>query len=520
MHDHAKLFAMGAAAVQRRELQAAEQIFRSILQDDPSAHPAWNALAIVALQAGAAATAVEYALRAVELDRRNPLYLANLGIAQSELGELSAAEKALNRALKLKPVYPEALLYLGKVLQKRGVLSEALRAYERSYAMGSRSVDACTTLAKMYIRNGSADRALAVLGQADDPESEHVVPLMSTCLAQLEGPEPAAELLRSAIIRHPGSSSLHLTLSHLLLSLGQWREGWQHFRQRDASSAEPRALRTRVRRLAARLDGKRVLLLGEQGLGDVLFFLRFAREVASRGAVISLVCAPKLATLLAGDPRFAQLVENRADLEGEVDYELLVGDLPVLLEAQTCPAPFALKPDSRRREECLQRLAQLGTPPYLGISWRAGILHQPRSGSEDWRLLSKEVPAKALGDALRGWSGSLVSLQREPDRTELDALGAAARAKVHDLSSFNDNLVDMTALLDVLDEYVAVSNTNIHLLAGLGRRARVLVPYPPEWRWMRAEGQSAWFPGFPVYREAAGRGWAEPLGRLRADLFR
>lgn len=515
MHDHAKLFAMGAAAVQRRELQAAEQIFRSILQDDPSAHPAWNALAIVALQAGAAATAVEYALRAVELDRRNPLYLANLGIAQSELGELSAAEKALNRALKLKPVYPEALLYLGKVRQKQGMMSEALRAYERTYAMGARSADLCTTLAKMYIRNGRADGALSVLRQADDPQSEHVVPLMAACVAQLEGPGPAADLLRSAIGARPRAPSLHLTLSHLLLSTGQWREGWQHFRQRHASPVQ-----IRVRRLPARLDGKRVLLLGEQGLGDVLFFLRFAPEVVNRGAVISLVCVPKLAALLDGDPRFAQIVENRADIEGEVDYELLVGDLPALLEAETCPMPFALKPDPRRREECLQRLAQLGPPPYLGITWRAGILQQPRSGSEDWKLLSKEVPAKALGDALQGWSGSLVSLQREPDRTELDALGTAARSKVHDLSSFNDNLVDMTALLEVLDEYVAVSNTNIHLLAGLGRRARVLVPYPPEWRWMRTEGESAWFPGFPVYREAAGRGWAEPLGRLRADLFR
>jgi hypothetical protein len=135
-------------------------------------------------------------------------------------------------------------------------------------------------------------------------------------------------------------------------------------------------------------------------------------------------------------------------------------------------------------------------------------------------LLSKEVPAKALGDALQGWSGTLVCLQREPDRTELDALGAAARSKVHDLSSFNDNLVDMTALLDVLDEYVAVSNTNIHLRAGLSRRARVLVPHPPEWRWMRTEGESAWFPGFPIYREAAGRGWAEPLRHLRADVLR
>jgi hypothetical protein len=76
----------------------------------------------------------------------------------------------------------------------------------------------------------------------------------------------------------------------------------------------------------------------------------------------------------------------------------------------------------------------------------------------------------------------------------------------------------MTALLDVLDEYVAVSNTNIHLVAGLGRQARVLIPFPPEWRWMRADGESPWFAGFPLYREPLAREWSEPLARLRADL--
>ena len=77
----------------------------------------------------------------------------------------------------------------------------------------------------------------------------------------------------------------------------------------------------------------------------------------------------------------------------------------------------------------------------------------------------------------------------------------------------------MSALLVALDEYVAVSNTNIHLLAGLGRSAKVLIPFPPEWRWMRRDGESDWFPGFPVYREPVGKGWSEPLARLRADPF-
>ena len=68
-----------------------------------------------------------------------------------------------------------------------------------------------------------------------------------------------------------------------------------------------------------------------------------------------------------------------------------------------------------------------------------------------------------------------------------------------------------------LDDYVAVSNTNIRLRADLGRTARVLVPNPPEWRWMRSGDASPWFPG-SVYRQPASRDWTAPLRRLREDL--
>jgi hypothetical protein len=54
--------------------------------------------------------------------------------------------------------------------------------------------------------------------------------------------------------------------------------------------------------------------------------------------------------------------------------------------------------------------------------------------------------------------------------------------------------------------------------AGLRKRARVLIPYPPEWRWTLKEERSPWFPSFTLYREDRKRGWDSALARLRSDM--
>jgi len=63
-----------------------------------------------------------------------------------------------------------------------------------------------------------------------------------------------------------------------------------------------------------------------------------------------------------------------------------------------------------------------------------------------------------------------------------------------------------------------VSNTNMHLRAGTGRPARVLVPRPAEWRWMATGDDSPWFPGFRVYRQGPDGDWGAAVNRLREDL--
>jgi hypothetical protein len=130
------------------------------------------------------------------------------------------------------------------------------------------------------------------------------------------------------------------------------------------------------------------------------------------------------------------------------------------------------------------------------------------------------VPLEALGAALQAVPGTIVSLQRGVVPGELAVLGAHAGRPAFDAQSVNEDLGAMLGLLARIDEYVGVSSTNVHLRAGLGGAARILVPMPPEWRYGRAGAASPWFPAFTLHREAPGSGWTDALRDLAADLQR
>ena len=109
-------------------------------------------------------------------------------------------------------------------------------------------------------------------------------------------------------------------------------------------------------------------------------------------------------------------------------------------------------------------------------------------------------------------------VQRVPLPREIEIFSKALGRQVHDLSALNEDLEDMAAVLSLIDEYVGVSNTNMHIRAGLRKTARVLVPFPPEFRWMHAGERSPWFPQFSLYRQPPQRDWGDVLQCLGVDI--
>jgi hypothetical protein len=254
-------------------------------------------------------------------------------------------------------------------------------------------------------------------------------------------------------------------------------------------------------------------IVGEQGLGDALFFLRWAQPLAQAGARLAFRGDARLHPLLAATRLFAQLVaSDAAPAPGAL--AVAAGDLPRLARgvAPSHPPPLALRADAALVREMRARLAALGAPPYIAVCWRAGT---PSLASEH---LFKHVDPARLGEALRASPATLLSVQRGPDAAEAAALEASAGRKLHDISAENDDLERMLALLEAIDDYVGVSSTNVHLRAGLGKSARILVPLPPEWRYGAQGLSSPWFAHFALYREEQAAGWGPALARLADDL--
>lgn len=454
-------------------------------------HRAWNERAWAKLVSGEPDLAVAYAQRAHELSRRNADYLNTLGVAHAEAGELGLAAAALRKALKLEPANIDALANLGKVHEKEDDLASALKAYERALALAPEFPKLAVTVARVRRQLGRAAEARKLLesaGRAIDPQDLAIA--LADCDFELDGEDAAASRLRAALDAHADWPLARAALAHLLLATAHWREGWRLYRAREN----------------APLQEKQVLLRGEQGIGDVLFFLRFAPALRAQGTTLMLGCEKKLLSVLSPNDVLSEVREDTG--EG-----MPIGDLPLLLGSEDTPPPWPLRAPGQAD------LRQFGPPPYLGVTWRAGTdVARRREFGQDPSALMKAVPPALLGQALRGWPGSVLVLQRGARPDDLQHFAAACGRPVHDLSHLGEDLPGLLRVLAALDDYVGVSNANVHFLAGLGKTARVLVQYPGEWRWMRRDGPSPWFPGFPVYRQPQSRDWAAPLAQLRADL--
>ena len=370
-------------------------------------------------------------------------------------------------------------------------------------------------LARVYAQYGETQRVRGLLernAKQIDPQD------LTIALARNEQdvgePAKALERLRDAVARHADWKLARSALAHLLLSTGQWREGWpEYVRRRNLLDPRPTELPPPV---GASLAGKTVLLRGEQGIGDVLFFLRFAPLLRGRGARLVLACERKLHSVVRANEI---LDEVRAEDGVGFDRAIWTADLPALLETDSTPPAWRLEVDAAARREAEAKLAALGPGPYLAVTWRAGTdTVRGREFGAERISLTKSVPPKSLGEALRGWRGTTLLLQRGARADDAAQFAAGFAAPFHDLSPLGDDLRAMLAVLSLVDEYVAVSNTNVHLLAGIGRSARVVIPFPPEWRWLLREDRSPWFPEFPVYRQPASRDWGAPLAALRTDL--
>lgn len=422
-------------------------------------------------------------------------------------GRVDEAQRDYRAVLEREPGNPVATHYLGMVAWHRGDLAEAERLMRAALAADASIPDFHNNLGLLLRDTRRLDEAIACFRAtlAVDAGWLGAYNNLGLTLEAANRWDEACGAYRAAIAREPRLAVARQNLARALLTLGEFREGWAEYRWRlVAQGVTPQPPDAAQRPLPDTLAGRRFALRAEQGIGDVLFFLRFAPELVRRGARLAFRGDPRLHGMLQRSGHFELGCE--AENAGANDFETLpIGDLPWLLQANDpadFPPPLTLAPLTERVREVAAALRIPGEGPLVGLTWRAGT-----AAPGPTRTQLKELAPEALGERLRGRRARWICVQRLPREGEREALERSLGMPVHDASAANEDLERILAVMAVLDDYVGVSSANTHLRAGVAKPMEVLVPFPPEWRWGLEGERSPWFPAIRVTRQKPGGDW-------------
>lgn len=506
-------FGLAKVLSQQNQKEASEREYLQAIALDPNYFEALANLGSLYLFSERLSEAMAYYAKAEKLKPENPEILSNLCYLYKEMGDLDRAQAYGLRALQINPDHVGALLNLGMVFNEIKRYEVALSYLQRANALSPSHPLVMHNMGVSYaaLKEYEKAKALYLSALKLDPHSTATLYGLGVTNRLLRHFDEADANFKKALALDPNDLVTRETLAYLQLRLGNFREGWANHVCRALSTQD----RLAPPQLPQHPQGAHVLLLGEQGLGDELLFLRFAYGLKALGMRLSYRGSLRLKPLLADQDLFVEWLDPQAEVDiSSFDSVVSIGNLPYVLgmaSASEIPPPLKLKVVPEMLKRMSERLSKCAANHFIGVTWRAGT-------EQSDRLLFKEAPMQSLGELLKNLSGSIIVLQRHPKPGEIEQLAHYAGREVYDFSEANENLEEMLALLSLVHEYIGVSNTNMHLMAGLGRTARALIPYPADWRWMEDVAQSPWFPGFRVYRQDRAGGWGAALARLSRGL--
>ncbi len=143
---------------QAGRLDAAETIYRQILEVVPTHAPALHLLGVIALQSARPQEAISLIQRAVAIDSLQPGFHSNLGEAHRALGQLPEAVACYRQALTLAPDFSEAHNNLALALQIQGQFAAARDHFEQALRIVADYVEAHYNLGRLLLLQGDYQR--------------------------------------------------------------------------------------------------------------------------------------------------------------------------------------------------------------------------------------------------------------------------------------------------------------------------------------------------------------------------
>ena len=487
-------------------LNAAVDAYEAIIAEHTDHAGAWLNLGAARRQLGNLSDAISALQRAVELAPDHPGVLYNLANALADDAQLAAAAERLRDAIGADPNFADAYNNLGELMHRQGQFDEASAVLRNGLQVAPGHIGMMTNLANACHGLGQTQDALALLNEAaaSAPENADILRNLGNVLRTCGRTQDAEEALRRALSLNANDAEAHCLLAFCQFASGQFGPAWNSYGWRwHAPSHEAARPFSQPVWDGSDIGGKKLLVWGEQAVGDEIMFATMYHDLADQGADITIETEHRLHPLFSRSFPDFRVVERRtppapALQTAAFDFQIAGGDLGGHLRPDAGHfernRPY-LKPDPDKAANFRHTYEEMaGGRRRIGISWRSGA---EQAG------LARSVPLRSLEPLLRRndcWfvnlqygdvTSELASLERE---TGIAVYGDPAVDPLHDLEA-------AAAQIAALDLVISAANTTVHMAGALGIPTWVLLSPTPDWRWMTTGNGSPWYPTLRLFRQ-------------------
>jgi tetratricopeptide (TPR) repeat protein len=399
--------------------------------------------AVRAWRSGNIQAAGRAALKATEIDENNAKAYHILAMYLERMGHLHKALVTYERAFQLDPKDPELLINLGLTAWNLKLCEGAAQMFKLYIGAKPDSPLGFNNLGSVMGDLGKPDEAIEILRDAiyRMPEQPILWNSLATVLAECGRVEESIVFYEEAIRLDPNFARLYHNMGYAYQHLGMLKEALEAYDNSLARAVDPAEIREakhsrsvcligmgrleegfreyeircdeRFRAYVHHmlkaptwkgepLDGKRLLVVGEQGLGDEFMFADILPDLQN-------AVGPSGKLQIAVDPRLVKLFQrsfpqaevgcydDRTLLDrdgnkelrfvpfavehGEPDYYTLMGSaLSVYRKRlEDFPHRALLKPDPARLAEYKAKLDAVGPGLKVGICWRSMMIDPKRA---------------------------------------------------------------------------------------------------------------------------------------------
>jgi len=414
---------------------------------------------------------------------------------------------------------------LGKIYSNLNNFKEAIKYFNKSIEVNPQYEPSYNAKAILFSDYNDYLNAELIYLEAKKifPNSKYVLYNLALLYANQKKYNQAIKYINKSIQIDENFAEANYALSHIYLIQGNYKKGWEKFKWRHITNKDKvnKYLKdfylksfnsindSKKLKSINNISGKTILVIHEQGLGDIIQFSRYLKLLVKNKSRVIFWCKKNLQTLLFSIDKNINII-SEYDPSIKFDNFCILMDLPKLFDTTISNIPSYLSYVSIPEDEKSKRKNLLDKKKFkIGIAWQGSKTKIDKGRSFNLEMFSEISQQKNV---------QLVSLQKNYGSEQIIKFKKNYKITFFSNLDPKNDFIDTASIITNLDLVISPCTSIAHLAGSLGAKVWLLLKFYPDWRWLDNGVTTKWYPSMKIYRQEIMNEWGKVFDNVLTDL--